>query len=199
MPYYQRLFSRSPESISWPQLQGCLPDGVTAELDVGTPDNWQAALLRGSRGEEIALVEKADDELLAGEIAEFVEELAEARPITGARWVADYLGEATQLISCQVLDAGFGEIYGGTPGLVLWNIKHALGEGIIQSDGEGFTNLDGYHAVWQFSDDVSGPWAMSVLTAGGQWVAYQMELGDPAQRRAFLEGKVPANVKILDQ
>jgi hypothetical protein len=40
------------------------------------------------------------------------------------------------------------------------------GDAIIQADGEGFTNEDGYHIVWQFSDSVSGPWNMGVLQDG---------------------------------
>ena len=50
------------------------------------------------------------------------------------------------------------------------NALHALraklwerGDAILQADDEGFTNEEGYHIVWQFSDSVSGPWNMGVF------------------------------------
>jgi hypothetical protein len=67
--------------------------------------------------------------------------------------------------------------------------------GIFQADGEGFSNEDGYHAVWQFSDRVSGPWWMGVLQ-DDRWVHFEMELGDASQRAAFLRGEVPAGAKL---
>jgi len=71
----------------------------------------------------------------------------------------------------------------------------ARGEAILQGDGEGFTNDSGDHILWQFSDDVSGPWWMAVLRDGA-WVRFQMELGDARQREAFRAGRVPDGVKI---
>ena len=77
------------------------------------------------------------------------------------------------------------------------NALHALrsrlwerGDAIIQADGEGFTNEEGYHIVWQFSDSVSGPWKMGVLQ-DGVWRHFSMDLGDPDHRDAFLKGTVP--------
>ena len=74
------------------------------------------------------------------------------------------------------------------------NALHALrsklwerGDAIIQADGEGFTNEEGYHIVWQFSDSVSGPWNMGVLQ-DGVWRHFSMDLGDPDHRAAFLKG-----------
>ena len=60
----------------------------------------------------------------------------------------------------------------------------------MQADGEGFTNEEGYHIVWQFSDSVSGPWKMGVLQ-DGVWRHFSMDLGDPDHRAAFLKGTVP--------
>jgi hypothetical protein len=46
---------------------------------------------------------------------------------------------------------------------LLWSAA----DGILQADGEGFSNLDGYHILWQFSDSVKGPWNMAVLNDDG--------------------------------
>jgi hypothetical protein len=66
----------------------------------------------------------------------------------------------------------------------------ARGDAIFQADGEGFSNEDGCHVLWQFRDSVSGPWQMAVLH-GGNWVPFEMDLGDVRQRAAFLEGRTP--------
>ena len=67
------------------------------------------------------------------------------------------------------------------------------GDAIIQADGEGFTNEEGYHIVWQFADAVSGPWKMGVLQ-DGVWQHFTMDLGDPDHRAAFLKGAVPEDL-----
>jgi hypothetical protein len=66
----------------------------------------------------------------------------------------------------------------------------ARGDAIIQADGEGFSNEDGDHILWQFSDRVSGPWWMAVLQ-GDKWVPFEMDLGNMKHRAAFLDGRVP--------
>jgi hypothetical protein len=83
------------------------------------------------------------------------------------------------------------------------NALHALrsalwerGEAIIQADNEGFTNEDGYHIVWQFSDSVSGPWNMGILQ-DGVWYHFTMDLGDSDHRFAFLNGEVPSDLTAV--
>jgi hypothetical protein len=78
-------------------------------------------------------------------------------------------------------------------------IRHKLferGESILQADGEGFTNDEGYHILWQFSDAVTGPWDMAVLEEDA-WRNFSMDLGDPDHREAFWQGLVPADLPIL--
>jgi protein-disulfide isomerase-like protein with CxxC motif len=70
-------------------------------------------------------------------------------------------------------------------------------QGILQADGEGFSNEEGYHILWQFSEDVDGPWNCAVLNAAGAWENFSMELGDKAQQDAFLNGTVPATATLL--
>jgi hypothetical protein len=70
-------------------------------------------------------------------------------------------------------------------------------EGFVQADGEGFSNVEGAHILWQFSDSVSGPWTMAVLDGEGDWQTFVMELGNKKHRKAFLEGRVPDGVEIL--
>ena len=83
------------------------------------------------------------------------------------------------------------------------NALHALrshlwerGDAILQADNEGFTNEDGFHIVWQFSDSISGPWNMGVLQ-DGTWQHFKMDLGDPDHRAAFLAGEVPEDLSTI--
>ena len=69
--------------------------------------------------------------------------------------------------------------------------------GIIQADREGFSDEKGYHILWQFSNSVKRPWWMSVLK-DGQWVRFQMDLGNRKHRAAFFRGQVPAGVKMAE-
>ena len=71
-----------------------------------------------------------------------------------------------------------------------------LRDAIIQADLEGFTNEEGYHILWQFSDSVSGPWNMGVLQ-DDTWYHFRMDLGDPAHRAAFLDGEMPADLSVI--
>ena len=75
----------------------------------------------------------------------------------------------------------------------LWN---SLG-GIFQADAEGFSNRDGYHILWQFADTVVGHWNMAVLEKDGTWTPFEMDLGNPRHREAFMAGQVPETAKRL--
>ena len=69
--------------------------------------------------------------------------------------------------------------------------------GIIQADYEGFTEETGHQILWQFSNSVQGPWWMAVLR-DGEWVRFQMELGNRKHRAAFLKGEVPDGVRMQE-
>ncbi len=69
--------------------------------------------------------------------------------------------------------------------------------GILQADNEGFSNEDGYHILWQFSDNVTGEWNMAVKNFFGKWTNFTMDLGDKIQREEFWAGNVPKNAKKL--
>jgi hypothetical protein len=78
----------------------------------------------------------------------------------------------------------------------MYAVRGAIQEsagGIVQADGEGFSNEEGFHVLWQFSDGVKGPWWMAVLR-DGEWITFQMQLGNRKHREAFLRGEIPAGV-----
>lgn len=79
----------------------------------------------------------------------------------------------------------------------VYNAVWQAAGGILQSDGEGFSNEAGYTILWQFSEAATGSWNVGVLS-DGRWVNFEIDLGNSEHREAFLQGKVPAGVRLLD-
>lgn len=129
----------------------------------------------------------------AAELQEFMEDVQIERPKSAATWLAEYLPCVHTIYALQILSAaddgdGWGAIHAAQA--ALWN----AGGGVLQADGEGVSNEDGHHILWQFSDNASGPWQMAVLNANGSWTAFEMDLGNDDHREAFLDGRVPVGV-----
>ncbi len=79
------------------------------------------------------------------------------------------------------------------------SVRQAIVEtvgGIAQADFQGFTNEQGFHILWQFKDEITGPWNMAVLK-DGDWRTFQMDRADPDHRAAFQRGEVPAGTTPL--
>jgi hypothetical protein len=171
--------------------------GGRIRLEAGESSCWEQLLLSHPDGSEIALLERnavENGSLGAAEIGEFLREIADCEPASAATWLTDYLRRVRMIYAFQVLD--------GTEKPHGWEILGALKSiiwkkvgGIFQADGEGFSNDQGYHILWQFSDNVKGSWWMGILKDNG-WVHFQMELGDTKQREAFLRGDVPQGARL---
>jgi hypothetical protein len=135
-------------------------------------------------------------QLGADEIAEFLAELVSDRPVSAARWLTQYLPRVKTIYAFQLLS--------GTDTNDGWSAVHALqgriwgrAGGILQADGEGFSNEDGHHILWQFADHVDGPWNMALLDAAGNWKRFEIDLGNRKQRADFLDGRIPVDAKLL--
>ncbi|HEY6488522.1 MAG: hypothetical protein WCC26_14555 [Terracidiphilus sp.] len=197
MPYSTRVLSKDSDFPPFDELaQWVHTEHPKYKLTVeeGDQEEWAALLLSGNDGVEVALLERIpvfdpDD------FSEFTEDLDDCKPETGVTWLKDYLVEVRTIFVFQHLQGADTEDGG--------NVLHALrahlwerGDTILQADLEGFTNEDGYHVVWQFSDSVSGPWNMAVLQ-DDTWYHFTMDLGDPDHRAAFLNGDVPADLSAI--
>ncbi len=179
--------------------------GVNLELEEGTEDSWTSLRLYHEDPEApgdgtIAAIERnpvEEGSLGEGELAEFIDEVKERKPETASRWLQDYLPDIKTIYCIQVIHKGAEWGRG-------WNAIHAVQSeifealgGICQADYEGFSNDDGYHILWQFSDKVEGPWQMAVLNAEGHWESFEMDLGNMQQREAFWRGQVPPGARRL--
>lgn len=195
MGYYTRVLSKDEE---FPPLDE-LAQFIQAEqpqfkltLESGTAEEWESLLLSGIDEVEVAVIERNpvfDGSVGQDEIADFVEVIQDCKPNSGVQWLEDYLASVKTVYAFQHLQGS--ETVDGS------NALHALrsklwerGDAILQADNEGFTNEEGYHIVWQFSDSVSGAWNMGVLQ-DGVWRHFSMDLGDPDHRAAFMRGSVP--------
>lgn len=160
--------------------------------------SWEQLILAHPKGPEIALIEfnpVVDGELGKQELEEFIAEVEDYEPASAAHWLKEYLPTvkviyALQLLSGTEVGNGWDAVH--TVQSAIWDRSN----GILQSDGEGFTNEDGYHILWQFSSNVTGEWNMAVLE-GENWIKFQMDLGDLAQRKEFLAGSVPRRARRL--
>lgn len=202
MSYYVRVLTPEPKPLAADALRAGLAElgraDVTLVVDEGEDDtDWTAIVAYADDGSPIGLLTRdavTDAEGLAKEeIEDFVEELKDALPKSGAAWVRTYLKRVQTIYAVQLMAAAFEEKGEGVPGLILEAIRGEAG-GIIQADGEGFSNEDGSQVVWQFDDEVDGPWTAAVIGPNKDWITFEMDLGNPAHRTAFQEGRLPDGV-----
>ena len=198
MPYYTRVLTKQEDYPLFDEVA----DLIRAEhpqfklhLEEGTEEDWESLLLASEDEVEVALIERNpvyDGSLGQDEIADFLEDLRDCKPDSGVEWLKEYLAEVKTIYAFQHLQGADSE----EGSAALHGLRSALwdrGESIIQADLEGFTNEEGFHIVWQFSDTVSGAWNVAILQ-DGTWNHFKMDLGDPDQRAAFLRGEVPPDV-----
>jgi len=201
VPYYTRVLSKDEEFPTYDELA----QSIRAEhpefrlsIEEGSEEEWDVLLLAGLDEVEVALIERnpvMDGSMGQDEIADFLEDLKDCKPNSGVQWLEDYLESVRTIYAFQHLQ-GAEMVDGGNALHALRSALWERGDAIIQADGEGFTNEEGYHIVWQFSDSVSGPWKMGVLQ-DGVWHHFTMDLGDPDHRTAFLKGKVPGDLTAV--
>jgi hypothetical protein len=197
--YFIRLLATRPERVPAGALRAALkkaklPFGLVVEA--GTDAEWEHLTLEHRQGVMIATIDRIP---VAGEgagaemLAEFGRSIEQSKPTSAAKWLKSYLPKVKAIYSFEVLDGT--EQDRGWDGLyVLQTLLHEQLGGIFQSDGEGFSNEEGSHILWQFDDDVAGPWKMAVLQ-GTRWQSFMMDLENKGQRRAFLEGKLPVGAR----
>ena len=201
MGYYIRVLSRSAEAAAASIFEKSLSaDGRRATIsgDIDSSE-WQQLVVAHTNGNEVCLIERfpvATTEIGHDEIDGFLEEIDGCLPKSGAEWLTSYLPTIETVYLLQILpgadEAGGWDIVGSVKN-ALWSFAG----GIIQADFEGFTNDEGYHILWQFSDRVTGDWWMAILD-DGKWVKFRMDLGDPIHRAAFQSGEVPTGIATID-
>lgn len=203
MGYYIRILGTEDPDIHLDELlQGLKADGLTAKLAFAggdSPDKWSLLEVANDKGDALAQIERnpvVEGNLGQEELDEFREEVQDCKPASAAEWLTNFFGQVKVIYAFQMLNAAFeGENYHIVNSIrtKIWNRT----DGIFQADGEGFTNEEGYHILWQFSDTVSGDWSCAVLNSLGSWDKFVMDLGSKSQRQEFQDGKIPTKAKRL--
>lgn len=163
------------------------------------PGKWTILYISNADGKALAKLERnavIEGELGQEELDEFKEDIQYYKPTSAVKWLTNYLDKVKVIYAFQMLNEAFED--GNFE--VVSNIKAKIWnktKGILQADNEGFSNEDGYHILWQFSDNVSGDWSCAVLNSFGGWDTFIMDLKDKTQRTEFQNGKVPKNAKRL--
>jgi hypothetical protein len=196
--YYIRVLGTSLANVPLHQLKtSAHPALIEADSEGGK--DWQQFVLKHADGPEIAAVERnlvEDGELGAEELQEFLDEVQFHRPDSAARWLKEYFPRvkvicAFQLLSGTDLKDGWSQLH------KVYNTVWSVAGGILQADGEGFSNEEGYTILWQFGESATGSWNVGVLV-DSRWVHFEIDLGNSQHRESFWNGKVPAGAKILN-
>ena len=157
-------------------------------------ENW-TELIVSKDNNELFIIERnivKDGELGKDEIEEFKEEIEDCKPLSAVKWLNNYFDKVKVIYAFQLLDKAFED----DNFEIVSNLREKIWnkvDGILQADNEGFSNEDGNHILWQFSDTVTGDWNMAVKNIFGKWTTFTMDLGDIKQREEFWAGKVPKN------
>ncbi|ABF41241.1 hypothetical protein Acid345_2240 [Candidatus Koribacter versatilis Ellin345] len=198
MGYYIRVLGTKVDAIPIDLMRSAAEPAVIKIEKQSREANWTQVVLSHADGQEIALIERNDvvsGELGAEEIQELMEEVQQYKPASAVAWLREFLPRVRVIYAFQLLS--------GTDVNDGWTSLHALyskiwnrAGGILQADGEGFSDEDGYTILWQFSEDATGEWNVGTRRPDGGFVHYAIELGNPKHRSAFLEGEIPKGVKL---
>ncbi|MBO9153357.1 hypothetical protein ACFOTA_14140 [Chitinophaga sp. GCM10012297] len=201
MSYYTRVLGTQNPDIHLDELLQALEDqDLSAKFMMSpdeTADKWTVIQVNNKKGEPLVQIEKnpvAEEEAGGEELEELRENIKECQPASAAKWLDAYFSNVKVIYAFQMLNASLEDENFPIVEAVKEKIWNLTG-GILQADDEGFSNEDGYHILWQFSDDATGEWHCAVLNENGQWEQFRMELGDMKQRKDFLAGKVPVSAK----
>lgn len=203
MSYYIRVLGKQDPNIHLNQMLKDLESaGMQADLQIPDDehvDNWTVLDVKNKSGESLVQIERnpiAEGELGMDEIEEFKEEIQDYKPDSAVKWLTKYFDRIKVIYAFQLLHASSEEDNFKIIASIKKTIWNQTG-GILQADNEGFSNEDGYHILWQFSENVTGEWNCAVRNFLGGWNRFQMDLGDTIQRQEFQNGKVPKGAKRL--
>jgi hypothetical protein len=196
MGYYIRILGTRLTNVPIQELREAARPAV---LDLaGSGDTWEELTLKHESGQEIAIIEKDPvilGELGAEELQEFLDEIPHYKPDSAVAWLQSYLPTVKVIYAFQLLN--------GTDVDDGWTLLHRVFDavrnyagGIVQADGEGFSDEQGFTILWQFGESATGQWNMGVLIGDG-WVHFEIDLGNKDHREAFWRGEVPSGVKLL--
>jgi hypothetical protein len=192
-----RVLAESDVKAPLEEMRRVLPPNTQLIVEDGDEHNWRQLLLKHSNGQEIALIER--DPAGRGEIGEevvhrLIHEMEQARPRSAVNWLRTYLPAVKVVYAMQVL--------GGAEADEGWLAVHRIQAylwkkfgGILQADGEGFSNREGRHILWQFESQQEGELDVAVLDKVGDWIPFTLRMDVASEVEGFQRGEVPAEAR----
>ena len=199
MGYYLRVFGKTNPNITISVIQELFKHGnldATIEVEDGTNEDWSVITVCSKEGNPIVRVERlsTNDTIGYEELMVFEEEIEEYKPRSAVEWLQNFFKKVAVIYTFEVFDFSDNsytwQILGKTKIIIMKTTK-----GIAQADHEGFSNDEGDHILWQFSDQVEGGWNMAVLNSSNNWVKFRMDLGNEIHRAAFQRGEIPSGIR----
>lgn len=203
MGYYIRVLGTQDPDIHIDELIGALKiDGLFAKLECDPseqPNKWTILNILNQDDEALSQIERnpiVEGELGQDELNEFREIIQDFKPLSAVKWLTSFFDKVKVIYAIQLLSPAFE----GVNFDIVSSIKNKIWDktlGIVQAENEGFTNEDGYHILWQFTDNVTGEWNCAVINSEGQWDMFSMDLGNMTQRQEFKNGNVPKTARQI--
>lgn len=195
MAYFIRVLGKDAHAVPLHVLREALAGSdlpFAIQLLEGEEKAWLTLELCSKNRRSFARVRRIpmpEPPSAAPELRVLLETLVDEQPTSAAAWLSAYLCGVRVIYELEVLPE-IDEVSGWSALHVVQGAIWEWAGGVLHSDGEGFTNENGYFILWRFHDDAHGPGNMAVLVEEA-WVEFEMDLGNPEQRAAFLEGRVP--------
>lgn len=197
MAYFTRIFGVQDPNIAVAQLVEALQQkGLKAQFGIDPSeefDSWTILEVGNAAGVLLAQIERnpvVEGEFGKEELDEFMTELDGDLPKSAAKWLKESLKNTKVIYAFQLMAAANDDNGFDILAAIRQSI-HASTGGVLQADGEGFFNENGDLIIWHFGEKVAGKLACAVLDGADIWVRFEMELGDPVQRKQFCNGQVP--------
>lgn len=196
MGYYIDVLTPSQERLSIEEVRieakKYLPD-CEVILNEGTEQAWEELIVRINEDDPVCTIGctpftkgETDD----SDLGWVLWNIEDCEPASAVQWLRKYVPSINTMYRFRFLSRAFnGTDNGLTGALIRW--IHDKRGGIIRADNEGYTNEDGHHILWQFSDRASGRWECAVLRDDGSWDSFIMDLGNQDHRAEFKAARVP--------
>ena len=202
MAYRIRHFSIEKSPLDLDELKSVLTKNTRMRITAINECGWNKCLITTVRGNEICEIERVgiEDEIFFIDVDEFTNELQDSKPESASRWAMRELKNVKNIYVIEYRNYSFATKYEIIPGNILHRIR-ILNEykGFSQADHEGYTNGEGYHIIWKFSEKVRGKWNMAILNSDEKWMNFTMDLGNRDHRSAFIAGNIPETIVLSNK
>jgi len=175
----------------WLEFIAEFGDGLRGELTDGTPDDWRLIQVFDSEGDwafDFERTLEGDAEAWDDHRRFFTSWLGVAEPRVNVQWIAQYFLQIKTIYMFRCSNGSDSALE--LVREIIDSLQNDDESGLMYAELEGWSNEDGYHITWGFTESVTGPWWMAVR-AGDGWDTFQMELGNSEHRSAFKAGTVP--------